>query len=237
MVCTLLNGYFSAFIQVVLGVCAVSSLWVKRCLEQPKRDFVIFRYDVSKQIIGSMYAHGLNMIIAISVSAHHSSSDECVWYFVNFLMDVLLGVPLNYVFTLLFKKQVVKYNFTQLNFGDYLHSTNIINKSFILQLFCWLLIITISKCLLVLSIVLPFGDGLYSFGEDILSPISRNEDVELIFVMIVIPMGLNILQYWVQDNFLKGHSVVMNNNNFQKDDTLFYDSELSNDEEGTYNAL
>ena len=100
-----------------------------------------------------------------------------------------------------------------MNFGDYLYSHTILNTSFVYQLIAWLIIITINKILLLFIFIIPLEDQLQLFGEWILKPISYNDNLELVIIMIITPICLNIIQYWIQDNFLKGKSQVMNNNN------------------------
>lgn len=47
-------------------------------------------FDVSKQIIGQMFVHGVNVLIS-GVVAHLSSGNACVLYFLNILIDTTLG--------------------------------------------------------------------------------------------------------------------------------------------------
>ena len=47
-------------------------------------------FDVSKQIIGQMFVHGLNVLISDIVS-RLSSGNACVLYFLNILVDTTLG--------------------------------------------------------------------------------------------------------------------------------------------------
>jgi len=42
-------------------------------------------------------------------------------------------------------------------------------------------------------------------GNFILEGFHGHPQMELVFVMVVVPVTLNSLQYWVQDNFLKGN--------------------------------
>lgn len=50
--CELFTDGFSKLIQVVLGFVAIATLWIKRELEHPKRDFEVWVLDVSKQAMG-----------------------------------------------------------------------------------------------------------------------------------------------------------------------------------------
>ena len=47
-------------------------------------------FDVSKQIIGQMFVHGVNVLISDVVS-HLSTANACVLYFINILLDTTIG--------------------------------------------------------------------------------------------------------------------------------------------------
>jgi hypothetical protein len=50
---------------------------------------------VSKQVVGQMFVHGVNVFIS-DVGSTRSSGNACVFYFLNILIDTTLGVlPLN----------------------------------------------------------------------------------------------------------------------------------------------
>lgn len=47
-------------------------------------------FDVSKQVAGQMFVHGLNLFIS-DTAADHSSGNPCVLYFLNILIDTTFG--------------------------------------------------------------------------------------------------------------------------------------------------
>ena len=47
-------------------------------------------FDVSKQVIGQMFVHGLNVLIS-GVVARIADGNACVLYFLNILVDTTLG--------------------------------------------------------------------------------------------------------------------------------------------------
>ena len=55
---------FTVFVQLFLALAALLSLWIKREYEHPKRRFVTWFLDVSKQGVGACYAHVMNMVRA-----------------------------------------------------------------------------------------------------------------------------------------------------------------------------
>ena len=52
--------------------------------------------------------------------------------------------------------------------------------------------------------MLPFKHQLNDFGRWFLGPVSHNNTLELVIVMVILPLLFNIIQFWVQDNILKG---------------------------------
>lgn len=47
-------------------------------------------FDVSKQIVGQMFVHGVNVLIS-DVVAHLATTNACVLYFLNILLDTTIG--------------------------------------------------------------------------------------------------------------------------------------------------
>lgn len=68
--------------------------------ERPKRPFVVWAMDVSKQAVCATTCHVINMMFAMlayhNVSSEEESEDasECSWYFVQYNFDNTFGVPL-----------------------------------------------------------------------------------------------------------------------------------------------
>ena len=103
--CRLL-GPFALVVQACLGVLALSSLVFKRWRERPRRPFRIWFFDVSKQVVGTMLLHVLNLLMSIisaqdfelahkaqelSVSLQSTVAREvnpCSWYLINIAIDV-----------------------------------------------------------------------------------------------------------------------------------------------------
>ena len=93
-------------VQGLMGVFVIGSLLFKRHREKPKRPWRIwyvprktytsgahafFRlFDVSKQVVGQMFVHGVNVFIS-DVGSTRSSGNACVFYFLNILIDTTLG--------------------------------------------------------------------------------------------------------------------------------------------------
>lgn len=60
-----LLGPFALIVQAALGGVAILSLVWKRYRETPKRPWKIFFFDVSKQVVGSMLTHVLNLAMSM----------------------------------------------------------------------------------------------------------------------------------------------------------------------------
>ena len=90
-----------------MGVLVISSLLFKRHREKPKRPWRIWSvhafvatlfiihpryrlFDVSKQIVGQMFVHGVNVVVS-DVGSTRTSGNACVYYFLNILLDTTLG--------------------------------------------------------------------------------------------------------------------------------------------------
>jgi hypothetical protein len=104
--CQLL-GPFALWIQLLLGLLALSALVFKRWRERPQRPLKIWTFDVSKQVVGSVLVHMANLVmsmlssgqfdITIAGSAKGEEDNEanpCSFYFLNLAIDTTLGIPI-----------------------------------------------------------------------------------------------------------------------------------------------
>ncbi|CCK72258.1 uncharacterized protein KNAG_0J01770 [Huiozyma naganishii CBS 8797] len=134
--CQLL-GPVSLIIQCLMGLLVVMVLLLKRNYEHPRRKLIVWAYDISKQMIGSLVIHFLNL--GISVWKRRSSSvrflfhmagagddgddgddgEQCDWYFVNLLMDTTLGIPILWVTLHYIEKLAHMCNITNVESGNY----------------------------------------------------------------------------------------------------------------------
>lgn len=58
------------------------------------------------------------------------------------------------------------------------------------------------KLVIFLGIV-HYRGVLGEIGESVLYPLDEYPRIELILVMVLVPLIVNVLQFWIQDNFLK----------------------------------
>jgi len=195
--CKLLDD-FGLFIQVLLAIGSFSVLIAKRGLESPQRSWKIWFLDVSKQGITACSGHLLNLMISEKFSKDYMN--QCNWYFISLITDVLLGTFLN---IMTFKQIEIylsdsnKYKFVS---GDY--GPNDSWKSWMYQCIIWLLTNYLVKFFLLL--VLFMNVEFFSFLSSwVLGPFQINPRVELVYVMVLLPTLLNGFAFWLTDSYLK----------------------------------
>ena len=62
--------------------------------------------------------------------------------------------------------------------------------------------------LAIFGLQLYFATWLAMFGETCLEDFQGKPELKLIFVMVMLPLILNSVQYWIQDNFLSGDKIL-----------------------------
>lgn len=87
----MLNSLIMQVVQALLGVFVILSLVYKRHREKPMRPWKIWCFDVSKQIAGQMFLHGLNVLIS-DLGAHRAAGNPCSVYILNILVDTTFGM-------------------------------------------------------------------------------------------------------------------------------------------------
>lgn len=91
-----------------MGILVILSLVYKRYREEPRRPWRIWcvypvfwwslipitiyhrLFDVSKQVVGQMFVHGVNVLIS-GVISELTDRNACVFYFLNILVDTTVG--------------------------------------------------------------------------------------------------------------------------------------------------
>eukprot|EP00340_Litonotus_pictus_P004998 CAMPEP_0170517020 /NCGR_PEP_ID=MMETSP0209-20121228/3119_1 /TAXON_ID=665100 ORGANISM="Litonotus pictus, Strain P1" /NCGR_SAMPLE_ID=MMETSP0209 /ASSEMBLY_ACC=CAM_ASM_000301 /LENGTH=295 /DNA_ID=CAMNT_0010802153 /DNA_START=407 /DNA_END=1294 /DNA_ORIENTATION=- len=207
--CELL-GNFGYIIQGILGVMSFAVLVYKRFSENPKRTWKVWFFDSSKQLSSAGMAHIMNVIIAIFLSEQSDNGDSCVWYFINIFIDSTLGMLICLLFLSILNKLAEANNWRSMQSGlyfeFYVKDGKLRNRlkisMYAYQLLSWLGIVVVSKIILAL-IQLSINGFLEDFGTTILWPFKNVPKLKLIIVMIFIPVIMNSIQFWVQDNFLK----------------------------------
>jgi hypothetical protein len=201
--CSLLGGNFSILVQLVLMVICFFTLVIKRFYERPQRNIIVWTLDGLKQGIGSMSGHLTNILLSPVLARKLIDGDECEWYCLIYLTDATLGISFNLLcLTLieLISSKILIHDVLWLKFGDYGNPPRV--SIWFGQLSIWLLIVMVGK-ILIFSLFYLLSSQVDAIMTSFFAIFKGYPRVELVFVMILIPFVLNILQFWVQDAFLK----------------------------------
>eukprot|EP00873_Tetraselmis_striata_P040486 jgi/Tetstr1/460750/TSEL_005935.t1 len=194
--CRLLSGPAAISAQVVLLFMVLGSLLYKRQKEYPQRPINVFCLDISKQAFSSGAAHVCGMLIAII--AHFSTSDdspsECAWYFVVFTADTSLGVAL----AIGLHNAMLR---CARRWGDAGGKRSELAQAIAecgqygspVELWRWAAQMAVLLTARVLKYIALVLDIVFSGHPTLL----------LFFVMVACPLGMNLIQAWIQDAFLK----------------------------------
>ncbi|KAI8985919.1 vacuolar membrane protein-domain-containing protein [Pilobolus umbonatus] len=202
--CELLDG-FAILIQLTLALTALLILLYKRSKEYPKRSLLIWMLDTSKQFIGAVMIHFLNIGISylVSKSGSDATSNLCVWYFLNIAIDTTIGVLILWCWYHTLIIVLEKLNIV-IKTGEYGQPplANII-LSWLSQVLVFLMAQLLAKiCLYEMLIRLPW---LIKLGELCLGWTGDNYRCQVVFVMLIFPFIMNTVQFWVTDTILESN--------------------------------
>lgn len=254
--CRLL-GPFALFVQLALGGLALLSLVYKRWRERPQRPLKIWFFDVSKQVFGSVLVHIANVFMSMLTSGRFSIKldpasvqtaarllrrDEdpyvpnpCSFYLLNLAIDTTLGIPILIILLRVFTS-LVSYtpwgkppeSIQSGNYGSPPSAWWWLKQSVIY--FCGLFGMKI--CVLIIFLILPW---ISRIGDWALKWTEGNERLQIVFVMMLFPLIMNALQYYIIDSFIKlkdeGHERLPSEDGDARDP--FDDALLDSDDEGS----
>ncbi|KAI1828045.1 vacuolar membrane protein-domain-containing protein [Xylaria intraflava] len=222
--CRLL-GPFALFVQLALGGLALLSLVYKRWRERPQRPLKIWFFDVSKQVFGSVLVHIANIFMSMLTSGRFSMRlgpsavqtaarllrkeqmpyvpNPCSFYLLNLGIDTTLGIPILIVL-LRVTTGLVAYtswgkpreSIQSGNYGDPPKVWWWLKQSIIY--FCGLS--GMKFCVLLIFLILPW---ISRVGDWALGWTEGNEKLQIVFVMMLFPLIMNALQYYIIDSFIK----------------------------------
>lgn len=196
--CKITGNFFSYMIQLSLGVSAILTVLFKWHREKPRRLFAVWFRDVFKQVIGALIAHILNLTAAIILK---DAGNPCVWYFTNYTIDTVLGVFVSFMLLRLVTNLCVRCGHERLMESGY-YGDPPQNRIWALQAIVWCIIVIVMKVSIFGIIILPLRKYLISAGDWVLSPAVHDPQIELVIVMVIAPVIFNVVQFWIQDNFL-----------------------------------
>mmetsp|Transcript_9783 Transcript_9783/g.17684 ORF Transcript_9783/g.17684 Transcript_9783/m.17684 type:complete len:254 (+) Transcript_9783:122-883(+) len=204
--CHLLGNFAGTIAQLLLFCLCVTSLLLKWRLEVPSRSLWIFGYDSSKQVLASCWLHLVNLLVAYIfsyVTTGSDHADECASYWATFIINTTLCLMLNYAL-LRCSERVWHYRSGKYSDAEEESDQTLEPEqtTWAWQIAVYLGIVTVSRLLVVLMIILPFSEHVASFGVWGTTWIP-NLGIRVMWVMVLTPMILDTLSLWITDQFIK----------------------------------
>jgi len=196
--------------QLILGVLTFSLLILKRYLEKPRRPWIIWFYDVIKQIISSFVLYAVNIIFSYMLSEERENSDVFAIYFMNLLLGCTGGYYITsrslMLFEYLKKKYKLKITINEVYYEEIINNDNtksykIKTKLYIYEIIMWTFLQLIWKFILLIMFN-NFKLLFILFGKMCLQPFT-NIHLKSFMILCVFPFILNGFYYWSLDNLLK----------------------------------
>jgi len=212
--CMLLPGIFGVFVQGLLLLASVAVLIFKKKREERSerlgrpgvhaRNWPTFLLDSSKQLFGSGWVHVANLLCA-SIFGQFTEGDGCQWYWVNIMMDTTLGVGIVYLLLRGLTRAFEALTGHKRIFisGDYKdESGRMIPLKYFSQLGVWLLCVTLMK-LFVALLMLILRVPMAAVSGAFLNLFPESSKFRLVVVMVITPLCMNAMQFWITDHFIK----------------------------------
>lgn len=210
--CSLLDAW-GIIVQGLLGVSALSTLVYKRLLEVPRRPRLIWFFDTSKQAASASVGHMLNVLLSerVLVRLHVSMRSPCAWYLVNLVLDTTVGTIVAFYVLRTAEAMLdvvadcaggacAAVLLDASSTGHY--GTPPSCWRWGLQLVLWL-VVTITTKAIISAMIIMAAVPLHSSAATTLSPLEHYPRIQATIVVLVVPLGLNVMQFWIQDSFLK----------------------------------
>lgn len=179
--CTLLGGAFAMFVQVFLGIAALCTLVYKRHTERPRRPWIVWAFDASKQAFAGGLQHLVNLFFGV-VFATKGGASECSWYLLNFAISVGCGAFLLWGAMKVYTRLVNRYNVTLLKTGEYGNPPNW--RPWLAQLLIWGFLSAGEKFVVAVVVIIPVHSRLDRFAYWIERPLVPFPAFELVIVMV-----------------------------------------------------
>eukprot|EP00929_Paragymnodinium_shiwhaense_P001646 TRINITY_DN101883_c0_g1_i1.p1 TRINITY_DN101883_c0_g1~~TRINITY_DN101883_c0_g1_i1.p1 ORF type:complete len:256 (-),score=46.31 TRINITY_DN101883_c0_g1_i1:395-1162(-) len=208
--CMVLAGQEGKIVQGVLFFFCCASLGFKYWQNHGGRTMKEFAMDSSKQLCGAGWIHFLNLAFAEKLEEQfESTGDQCEWYWVNIVIDTTLGVCVTYTllatFMLGIRAFLTPLQAADFEPGQYKAEDGSINLyNYVKQGFVWLAVVSLMKMTMVGLMVLGHT-YLILAAQFVLQPFEREDTftAKLVAVMVVTPVIMNTLQFWVTDNIIR----------------------------------
>ena len=222
--CKLL-GPFAILVQAALGALALLSLVFKRWRERPQRPIKIWAFDASKQVFGSVLLHLANLLMSMFSAGQIQASvaqaaaivagasggkyqpNPCSFYLLNLAIDTTLGIP---ILIVILRLLTAGASLTALanppesihsgNYGTPPRATWWLKQSMIY----FIGLLGMKMCVFIIFELLPW---IVQVGDWALRWTEGNEAIQVAFVMLIFPLIMNALQYYIIDTFIKNKTV------------------------------
>ena len=207
--------------QAALGGLALLSLVYKRWRERPQRPIKIWAFDASKQVFGSVLLHLANLLMsmfsagqiqasvaqvaasAARVSGGKYQPNPCSFYLLNLAIDTTLGIP---ILIVILRLLTAGASLTPLgsppesirsgNYGIPPRATWWLKQSMIY----FMGLLGMKICVFIIFELLPW---IVQVGDWALRWTEGNEAIQIAFVMLIFPLIMNAMQYYIIDSFIK----------------------------------
>lgn len=161
-------------------------------------------------MIVQSFIHFCNLYISVLFSSASKNgskkADECAWYFTSFVIDLFPGMLIIWGLNSLVQKGLEKLNMRRLINGNYaLNSTegkNIDYFGYMGETIVWLLIQLTTKFVLFFFVRF-FFEWMNAFSHEVLQILDFSSFFKLLFVMVLFPLVVDVLIFWISDNLLK----------------------------------
>ncbi|KAK9729515.1 hypothetical protein K7432_000200 [Basidiobolus ranarum] len=193
-----LTDNFALSVQAFLAFAAFSTLLIKRQKENPRRPLLIWFFDTSKQGFAAGFIHFVNVFLSYASLVTDEQSNPCDWYFLNVFIDTTFGVATMYFLIKFSNKLIHRYKWHDLRTGEYGHPPNV--STWLRQLGWFIGMSLINKILLLIIYSIPF---VLPVVRALLAPFRPSPKIEVVFVMLIFPLVMNIIQFWLIDQLLK----------------------------------
>ncbi|KAF7513219.1 hypothetical protein GJ744_010615 [Endocarpon pusillum] len=237
--CELL-GPFAILVQAALGGLALLSLVYKRWRERPQRPLKIWAFDASKQVFGSGLLHLANLLMSmfsagqIQASVAKYQPNPCSFYLLNLAIDTTLGIP---ILIVILRVLTAGASLTPLgnppesilsgNYGTPPRATWWLKQSMIY----FMGLLGMKACVFIIFELLPW---IVQVGDWALRWTEGNEAIQIAFVLLIFPLIMNAMQYYIIDSFIKNKAPPQDDDTAAEvgeDGALLADDEALDDQE------
>ena len=202
-------GVLGVIHQLILGILTFSLLILKRYLEKPRRHWIIWFYDVIKQMISSFFLYSTNIIFSYLLSNKEETSELCTIYFMNLFLGSFVGYYITslYIHFFYYLKKVYKFElyFNEVYYEeiyiDNIKTFRLKKCVYITEIVFWTSVQLIWK--FILLILFSFFRLVFIYiGEICLQPFT-DIHVKSFMILCFFPLLFNGFYYWKLDTLIK----------------------------------